>query len=438
MPCHTTDASLVRDYLSAVYPTGEWSRDDAPSAREEWRALFCRLHVYYRHSAIDGVVASALIRQPPCLGPLVARSEAARFPNILPCVPGADCMRRQLVAGSSSLASSPGSTGPGSSSSSSASAAAPQEASGARYVEVIHLAHNGVPVRARCDGGGGPTDGWGSCRPRRMAAPSWSDFVDRNRAPLWFTHAPGSGVFYDRGRRRVAAGGKAELLAKLLDAWRATPPLRRMPHANRRSRGRTVLRLGLDVLAAAGKLCAPVDHGARNELPWVDQHAGFDACAATLGRAARAIAGGERCGAAGSHMMPRLGGAKTQPFRPNRCLQGQATGIAINSGSQVAPTDRCLLHKARPPRRPPLPPTQVQRGRLQLLERCVAALPRRHGPLGPVGPAADPAGHRPPVRLAPPSRVHVGQRAPARTWARTGVLDGVLRVLARQQQQKQQ
>ena len=282
MPCHTADASLVRDYLSAVYPTGEWSRDDAPSAREEWRALYCRLHVYYRHSAIDGVVASALGRQPPCLGPLVARSEAARFPKVLPCVPGADCMRRQLVA------------------------AAPQEAS-ARYVEVIHLAHNGVPVRARCDGGGGPTDGWGSCRPRRTAAPSWSDFVDRNHAPLWFTHTPGSGIFYDRGQRRVAAGGKAELLAKLLEAWRATPPLRRMPHANRRSRGRTVLRLGLDVLAAAGKLCAHVDHRARTKLPWVEQHAGFDACAATLGRAARAIAGGERCGAAGSHMMPPPG-----------------------------------------------------------------------------------------------------------------------------------
>ena len=70
-----------------------------------------------------------------------------------------------------------------------------------RYVEVTHLAFNSkLPPNSS----------------RAEYKISWPDFLDSGRSGWWFTHAPGSGIFFDAGVRRCEATFKNALMIDLL------------------------------------------------------------------------------------------------------------------------------------------------------------------------------------------------------------------------------
>ena len=180
------DVRTARQYLSRVYPSGSASLL-AASDDHILRLLSTRQWFYgdilklpesiqqsiiqpSRHVCNDGFFGAGLLQ----------RDVRSRFRDILPCVPGTECVRRQ-------------------------SAHMPQCGStlAARgrdiWVEVWHLSFDG--------------------RHRPRAKPKgWSDFLDAGQSGWWYVHAPGSGIFYHAGRT-LAAPSKAAMLAHLLEEW---------------------------------------------------------------------------------------------------------------------------------------------------------------------------------------------------------------------------
>lgn len=166
-------AARARAYLAGVYPAGHFS---AVSDREALR-FFASRHIFYDSTAAGPVgdlaqqLHATMLRPPryacedgffSSASGLLQRSGAARHAGLLPCVPGADCVRRQ------------GAFMP--------RCAADLAARGRDvWFEVQHLAFDGRRVRE-----GKRPDGWGA-------------FLDHGPSGWWYILAPGSGVFYHAG-----------------------------------------------------------------------------------------------------------------------------------------------------------------------------------------------------------------------------------------------
>ena len=127
------------------------------------------------YRCVDGFFGSGLLH----------RDNNARFPGVLPCTPGTDCVRRQN-------AFMPTCT--------QALAALREDV----WLEVWHLSFDGRAVSP-------------SRRPK-----GWSELLDHGPAGWWYIHAPGSGIYYHAGRT-LAAPSKASLLRRLMDEWIAHP-----------------------------------------------------------------------------------------------------------------------------------------------------------------------------------------------------------------------
>lgn len=190
------DPSFARAYLEQVYPTAQLSAiSDTRLA-----ALFFSRQWFY--SSFGDAVPSPPQWSPSLLdslsliqpsryrcddgffsGGLLQRDAASRFPDILPCVPGTDCVIRQNMHAP-------------------ACAGAIARRGSDVWVEVWHLAFDG------------------RTRPRHRPK-GWSEFLDHGPSGWWYIHAPGSGVFYHAGRT-LAAPSKAAMLAALLEEWHAS------------------------------------------------------------------------------------------------------------------------------------------------------------------------------------------------------------------------
>ena len=187
----------ARKYLSRVYPSGASSIADL--SNDAVRSLFASrqwfyddsgsMHGNHRRAPLPESIKSQLIRsdQHQCddgfFGSgLLQRDAPSRFPGILPCFPGGDCIRRQTAH---------------------LPECAPSLKARGRdvWLEVWHLAYDGRH------------------RPRHRPR-GWSDFLDHGQSGWWYIHAPGSGIFYHAGRT-LAAPSKAALLAALLEEWSA-------------------------------------------------------------------------------------------------------------------------------------------------------------------------------------------------------------------------
>jgi hypothetical protein len=129
----------------------------------------------------SGVVSNRTHRC-ECFFQRIQRLESSRrFPEMMPdCAPGgqSDACKRQLFGLHTKLLI--------------------DERVG--HIEVTHLAFNSKHGRKR---------------PHK-----WSNFLDSSASGWWFTHAPGSGIFYDLGRTLVASF-KNTLLIRLVDAYAA-------------------------------------------------------------------------------------------------------------------------------------------------------------------------------------------------------------------------
>ena len=189
-PIDPSYITSIREYLSAIYPT---SVGDAVSnhevldffARRQWfytgkrapqlpPALLAQLSLIEsaQYKCDDGFFGAGLMQ----------RDAPSRFRDVLPCIPGTGCVRRQ----SGHLPECRGSVA---------------ERSEDLWVEVWHLSFDG------------------RSRPRQKPR-GWSDFLDHGLAGWWYIHAPGSGIFYHAGRT-IAAPSKASMLAALLEEWHA-------------------------------------------------------------------------------------------------------------------------------------------------------------------------------------------------------------------------
>ena len=196
---------------------------------EQARALFASRHWFYnlshgRTHELHRVWAELPLVRPPRFtcsdgffgSGLMHLDLASRFPEILPCSPGYDCVRRQAA---------------------NIPRCAPQIAAlrSDVWVEVWHLAFNGRQTRKR------PT--------------SWAEFGDEGTSPWWYIYAPGSGVFYHAGTTLVAPG-KAGMIAALLERWEAADADLKMaaPRSTRRlipSKPGEVLELAYKMRAVA-------------------------------------------------------------------------------------------------------------------------------------------------------------------------------------------
>lgn len=176
----------VQEYLDVVYPTGVFRDDD------EALSFFATRHWFYNISTSRRRELSSIWDEIPLVRPprfrctdgffgsgLLHLDVASRFPEILPCSPGLDCVRRQAsnMAECSAQVSSLGSD---------------------VWVEVWHLAFNG--------------------RLTRRQPSTWAEFGDDSSSPWWYIYAPGSGVFYHAGTT-LASSGKASMIACLLERW---------------------------------------------------------------------------------------------------------------------------------------------------------------------------------------------------------------------------
>ena len=193
-PRHEVPSNLrrVRAYLAAVYP--QLSVDQASDL--DITHLFWSRHWFYASSTGAPSLGPSLLEQLSLTKPtthactddfftgLLQRDVHSRFPHLLPCAPGVDCVRRQA-------------------------AHMPQCATELSvrgsdvWAEVWHLAFDGRQVSPRK-------------RPSR-----WSDFLDHGHSGWWYIHAPGSGIFYHAGRT-LAAPSKAAMLASMLEEWSTT------------------------------------------------------------------------------------------------------------------------------------------------------------------------------------------------------------------------
>ena len=185
--------ATIRAYLEDVYPMGSLGPGGSATDAEA-SGLFRSRHWYY--AGAPGLVRDEellsqlpLVRAPrhECTDGffrgLWQTDTQSRFPQILPCRPGEDCVRRQashLPHCAAELA----------------------QRGSDLWVEVWHLAWDGRTSKSR------PT------RP--------SELLDHGPAGWWYVHAPGSGIFYHAGRS-LAAPSKAAMLAKLLEEWAAKP-----------------------------------------------------------------------------------------------------------------------------------------------------------------------------------------------------------------------
>ena len=186
VPLPPPEVGLIRAYLARVYPTAsvstisdervlrlffhrEWfygAGDDLPAALLKQLSLIQQS----RYACADGFFGAGLLQ----------RDALSRFPGILPCTPGSDCVRRQnahLPACMGDIASHGNDV----------------------WLEVWHLAFDG------------------RTRPRHRPR-GWSDFLDHGPSGWWYILAPGSGIFYHAGRT-LAAPSKAAMLATLLEEW---------------------------------------------------------------------------------------------------------------------------------------------------------------------------------------------------------------------------
>ncbi|KAL1522264.1 hypothetical protein AB1Y20_017258 [Prymnesium parvum] len=260
------DASLapspaVRDYLRAVYPTAAFRDDQQALSFFETRHWFYNLSVGSTHGLYP------LWRRLPLVLPprfrctdgffgsgLMHLDLASRFPEILPCSPGRECVQRQF-------ANMP-------------ACAAQVAALGADvWVEVWHLAFNGRMSRRR------PT--------------SWAEFADEGSSPWWYIYAPGSGVFYHAGTT-LAAPSKASMIASLLERWAAAGA------ALKRAAPAEILKLvpptTAEMLALASKLRAVANGTECSHFGWgrwrcyadrIPNDTAWDSLMLALGRALR-------------------------------------------------------------------------------------------------------------------------------------------------------
>ena len=187
VPLPPPEVGLIRAYLARVYPTAR------VSAISDERVLRLFFHREWFYALSDDDLPAALLKQLSLIQPsrytcddgffgagLLQRDASSRFPSILPCIPGSDCVRRQnahLPACMGDMASHGNDV----------------------WLEVWHLAFDG------------------RTRPRHKPR-GWADFLDHGQAGWWYILAPGSGIFYHAGRT-LAAPSKAAMLATLLEEW---------------------------------------------------------------------------------------------------------------------------------------------------------------------------------------------------------------------------
>lgn len=189
---HHAPLTAVRDYLMAVYPSGQFGTLPA----EQVLSFFASRHWFYNLTAgrvpelTPAWAALPLVRPPRfhCAdgffgSGLVHLNMASRFPQMLPCSPGRGCVLRQAAH---------------------LPHCAPELAALGSdiWMEVWHLAFNG--------------------RMTRRPPTTWKEFGDDGASPWWYIYAPGSGIFYHAGVTLVASG-KAAMLAELLERWEAAP-----------------------------------------------------------------------------------------------------------------------------------------------------------------------------------------------------------------------
>lgn len=204
----------IRRYLADVYPMGRFlasaSGRQGTSDAEALR-LFRSRHWFYtgrdvaplderllsqlslirppQHECVDGFFGSGLLQ----------RDAASRFPQILPCTPGTDCVRKQAAHVPRCAAEL---------------AARAEDV----WAEVWHLAHDGRQM------------------PRHRRVGLWSELIDHGQAGWWYIHAPGSGIFYHAGRT-LAASSKAGMLAAMLEEWASTPEAQPPPPSSQHGGG---------------------------------------------------------------------------------------------------------------------------------------------------------------------------------------------------------
>lgn len=251
----------LRSYMSTVYPAADTtSLSPAAAARlllgSEWfygavpgaasarlpPAIASELSLITpkRYKCDDGFFGAGLLQ----------RDVRSRFPAVLPCTPGTDCIQRQaanLPRCSQQVAA----------------------AGSDLWLEVWHMAFDG------------------RMRPRKPCG-DWGEFLDHGQAGWWYVNAPGSGVFYHAGRT-LAAPSKASMLAQLLEAWVAIAP---PPRANA-ARAKSAAGGGSQSTGGGERSDEAVSHVDRRARQVIRQFAGDDPAA--VARTLRRLEAGVPC-----------------------------------------------------------------------------------------------------------------------------------------------
>ena len=207
---NSSDAELLREYLSAVYPVGGFTNASACDL-----AFLFHTRVWVYQHAISSLSTTLLLRRLLC-GHRGSKSSISRtceqsgllrvddrrmYHGLLPCFQGCNCARRQ------------GAYHPD-------WAADVEQRPNEAFLEVFHMAYSN----------------WINQKSARARPQDWADFMDSpcrygKCQPLgtvgtWYVLAPGSGIFYQAGRTAVAPT-KVAMLSRLLGEWLANASI---PH----------------------------------------------------------------------------------------------------------------------------------------------------------------------------------------------------------------